>query len=90
MISSVYLSGTLGERVDDQYRYVEIKRCVPGPTGKFETDRFLVKSMLSPKGPFMSEPKGVHICLKGRIEMDKRYGLVIVDEIDEISHITMY
>ena len=33
---------------------------------------------------FMTSPEGLFVTLKGRIEHDKKYGLLIVDELDEI------
>lgn len=84
MLSSVYLSGRLGEIIAPKTRHVEVDRVVPGPTGHYETDKFIVRSMLAVDGPFMKLPAGTLIILKGRLETDPKLGLIIVDEIDEL------
>ncbi|MCI2111232.1 MAG: hypothetical protein LKK13_02695 [Bacilli bacterium] len=82
MISSVFVSGRLGKRVG-RYRYVEVDRAVPSPDGRYETDRFLVRSPLGEDSSFMKLPLGSYICFKGRLEKDEERGIVIVDELDE-------
>ncbi len=84
MLSSVFLTGRLGDKVDEGVRFVEVDRVIPGPTGKFRTDRIPCRGLYGPRGRFMSAPKGSFIALKGRIEMDDRHGLIIVCEIDEM------
>ncbi len=84
MLSSVFLTGRLGEKLDDKVRYVEVDRVIPGPTGKFLTDKIPCRGLYGPRGRFMSAPAGSFIALKGRIEMDERHGLIIVAEIDEM------
>ena len=84
MLSSVFLSGRLGEIVGPKTRYVEIDRVIPGPSGRFETDKFPVRSMLATAGPFMKASVGTFIVLKGRLECDSDGKLIIVDELDEI------
>ena len=42
MLSSVFLTGRLGEKLDDKVRYVEVDRVIPGPTGKFLTDKLFI------------------------------------------------
>lgn len=84
MISSVFVSGRLGDALGEKTRYVEVDRVVPGPSGLYETDKFPVRTMLCKDGLFMTAKKGAYITLKGRIENDPELGLVIVDEIDEI------
>jgi hypothetical protein len=83
MISSVFVSGRLGEVIDKHCRYVEVDRVVPGETGHYATDRFVVKSPMS-SGSFIKAADGSYICFKGRLEMDAKLGLVIVNEMDEI------
>ncbi len=83
MISSVFVSGRLGEKISDNLRYVEVDRPIP-EKGKFVTDSFLVKSQSYESSPFIKEPKGAYICFKGRIENDLDHGLIIVMEIDEM------
>ncbi|MBQ2052770.1 MAG: hypothetical protein VZR76_04820 [Candidatus Enteromonas sp.] len=84
MLSSVFLSGRLGEKISPKTRYVEIDRVIPGPTGHFETDKFPVRSMLATEGPFMKAAVGTFVVLKGRLETDEDGKIVIVDELDEI------
>lgn len=84
MLSSVYLSGRLGQVVEPRIRYVELDRVVPGPSGRYSVDQVLVRTDLSPEGAFMKSPAGSLIVLKGRLEVDPKHGLLIVNEIDEI------
>ncbi len=83
MISSVFVSGRLGEKLSSNLRYVEVDRPIP-ENGKFVTDSFLVKSQSYESSPFLREPNGSYICFKGRIEKDKTHGFLIVIEIDEM------
>lgn len=83
MISSVFVSGRLGEK-KPPFRYVEVDRLVPSDDGKFLVDRFLVRSCFGADTPFMKLPSGSYVCFKGRLESDERHGLVIVDEMDEV------
>ena len=83
MISSVFVSGRLGEKLSHNLRYVEVDRPVP-EKGKFVTDSFLVKSQSYESSPFLKEPTGSYICFKGRIEKDVEHGFIIVIEIDEM------
>ncbi|MBP5092281.1 MAG: hypothetical protein J6328_07010 [Bacilli bacterium] len=84
MLSSVFLSGRLGEIIGPKTRYVEIDRVIPGPGGRFETDKFPVRSMLAAEGPFMKANVGTFVVLKGRLEIDEQGKILIIDELDEI------
>lgn len=84
MLSSIFLSGRLGEVKGDHIREVEVDRVVPGPSGRFETDSFLVRSQNGLGTEFFAAKKGSLIVLKGRLEVDPVHGVVIVSEIDEI------
>ncbi len=84
MLSSIFLTGRLGDALDERIRYVEVDRIIPGPTGIFATDRFPCRGLYGPNGRFMTAPKGSSIVIKGRLEMDEKYGLIIVAELDEM------
>ncbi len=84
MLSSVFVSGRLGKKLSEQVRLVEVDRVVPGAGGKFKVDQFPVLCPLSPSSLFFSANEGSLIVLKGRLEKDKEFGTIIVDEIDEI------
>jgi hypothetical protein len=84
MLSSVFVSGRLGDIIDGKTRYVEIDRVVPGASGHFETDLIPVRSMLTIEGSFIKGAKGSFIVFKGRIERDPKLGLILIDELDEI------
>lgn len=86
MISSVFISGRLGKILKPGLRYVEIDRVIPGPTGHFEIDRIPVKSQSFETDAFSKEPDGSYICLKGRLETDSEYGLIVVIEVSEMYH----
>jgi hypothetical protein len=87
MLTSVSLFGRMGEVISEKegLRYVEVDRIVPNSDGAgvYETDKFVVYSPFSTSF-FIHAPKGNLISLNGRIENRQPYGLIIVDEIDEI------
>ena len=85
MLSSVFVSGRLGPapKEGERVRFVEVDRLVPEENSKFKVDRIPVKSQ-GRCGQFFSAKEGSFIIVKGRIEMDEKYGLVIVDELSEI------
>lgn len=84
MISNVFLSGRLGKKVDEHIREVEVDRVLPGPGGHYATDVFLVKNYLDSKTLFFQAKVGSLIVMKGRIENDPHFGMVLIDELDEI------
>ena len=84
MLSSVFLSGRLGKSLSSHVRNVEIDRVMPGCGGKFVVDIFPVYCPLSSASLFFTAKEGSLIILKGRLEKDKEFGALIVDEIDEI------
>lgn len=84
MLSSVFVSGRLGEVIEPKTRFVEVDRMVPGASGRYEVDKFIVRSMLCSDGPFMKLPVGTFIVIRGRLEQDPKLGLIIVDEVDEL------
>jgi hypothetical protein len=84
MLSSVFVSGRLGEIIGPKTRFVEVDRTIPGSSGRYEVDKFIVRSMLCVDGPFMKLPCGTFIVLRGRLEQDPKHGLIIVDEVDEL------
>jgi hypothetical protein len=84
MISNVFVSGRLGATISKLFRIVEVDRAIPSVDGKYETDKFLVRSSLGEESSFMKLPLGSYICFKGRLEQDEKYGVVLVNEVDEI------
>ncbi len=84
MLSSLFLSGRLGEVKDEKTRIVEVEHVIPGPTGRFATSRIPVRA-LAPESLLVKAKAGSLIVLKGRIEADEKDGILyVVDEIDEI------
>lgn len=86
MLSSVFLSGRLGDVFGPRMRYVEIERVITGAdgTGHFGVSKIPVRAQCLETNRFLKEPDGAYICLKGRIESDPEYGLIIVSELDEM------
>ena len=84
MLSSVFVSGRLGEAVGKDVRLVEVDRVLSGAGGKFKVDAFPVRCLLGKSTLFFKAKEGSLIVLKGRLERDQDLGIVIVDEIDEI------
>jgi hypothetical protein len=84
MLTSLSLSGRLADVYHGCYRYVEVDRVVyTAVGGRYKVDRFLVR-FPSDTGLFLTAPRGSLIYLKGRLEIDEKYGMIIVDELDEI------
>lgn len=83
MISSVFVSGRLAESPFPGYRYIEVERPVPDSKGQFKTDRFLVRDALAGHSMVSILPVGAQVVFKGRIEIDDKYGFVIVEELVE-------
>jgi hypothetical protein len=84
MISSLFLSGRLGEAVGEDMRYVEIERVLAGSSGSYRVDKIPVRCLLGKSTLFFKAKSGSLIILKGRVENDEKIGLHVVDEIDEI------
>jgi hypothetical protein len=84
MLTSLSLSGRLGPIKEGRFRSVEVDRVVYTPLGgRYKVDSFLVR-FPSDSGSNIKAPNGALIFLKGRIEVDEKYGVIIVDEFDEI------
>jgi hypothetical protein len=84
MISSVFVSGRLGASLPKGYRYVEVDRPSPDPDGHYPVDKVIVRSPFGEGAPLMKMPLGSFVCFKGRLEVDREHGLILVDEVDEI------
>ena len=84
MISSIFLSGRLGRVLDYRTRQVEVDSPIPDASGSFPTFLLPIRVNRGRASMFMTSPEGLFVTLKGRIEHDKKYGLLIVDELDEI------
>ena len=83
MISSIFMSGRLGNKLDDRTRYVEVDRPIPSDRG-FVTDRFIVRSHALSRTAFITQPNGAYICFKGRVEQDETLGVIFVLEMEEM------
>jgi len=84
MMTSLSLSGRLGKVKEGRFRYVEVDRVVYTPLGgRYKVDSFLVR-FPSESGFCIKAPNGSLIFMKGRIEVDEKQGMIIVDEFDEI------
>lgn len=84
MISSIFLSGRLGKILPDGIRVVEVERVLPEDGGKYVTDYFPVRSMMNESSSFYKGKEGSLVVIKGRLEMDKTHGLIIVGELEEV------
>ena len=84
MINSVFLTGRLGDLLDDKTRYVEVDSVIPGAGGEFKTHRIPIRSTRGSGTRFFRAKTGALISLEGRIETDETYGLIVVLELDEI------
>ena len=84
MLSSIFISGTLGKNLGDGFRMVDVQSPTPGSNGKFPVFHLPILCKMLPKSYFFTAPEGSLITLKGRLEMHEQRGLIIVNELDEI------
>ncbi len=84
MISSVFVTGRVGQSIDSNYRYVEVERPLVDQNGAFVIDRIPTRMPYFASSSWSKEKEGSYIAFKGRIEMDERLGLVLVIEHKEI------
>ncbi|MFA5421525.1 MAG: hypothetical protein WC344_01850 [Bacilli bacterium] len=80
MISDVFLTGRLSEPINGTIRVVEIDRMVP-EHGKFIVDKIPVLYWSQePHSRFMKLADGTLVVIRGRIQFEKPFGLIIVAE----------
>lgn len=84
MISAVFVTGRLGEKIAPLGRYVEIDRVLPGPTGHYGVDKVPVFTYSGEGCLFMKAPIGSFISFKGHIETQDGFGIVVKLELEEI------
>ena len=84
MLSSVYLTGRLGEVLADDLRYVELDDLVPGPDSRFDVHRIPVRNPRGVNSEFMRAKAGLYVVVKGRLSTDERIGLLVVSELEEV------
>lgn len=84
MLSTVILSGSLGERVSDDIRLVEIEDLQPGPSGVFITQEVPVRVLRALSATFLTAKKGAFCMVKGRLEVDPQRGLLVRAEYEEV------
>ena len=84
MLSSVFISGRLGDSISEDIRYVEVDAVIPGPSGKYETFLLPVTCPHCKSAYFYAAKKGSLIILKGRLETRPEFGLLVALEIEEI------
>jgi hypothetical protein len=80
MISDVFLTGRVGQKIDDDLRYVELDRPVPY-NRQFVCDHIPVSYWShQPNSIFMKLVDGALITLRGRLEINEKVGIIIVAE----------
>ena len=84
MISSVFVTGRVGTKIDANYRYVEVERPISNQNGVYAIDKIPTRMPYFASSSWNKEKEGAYIAFKGRIEMDERLGLVLVIEHKEI------
>lgn len=84
MLSNVSLTGALGDRIDKNTRFVEVRRMAPDKTGKFPNDLIPVRSNLPMEAGFLKAPSGTFVCLLGHLEIDENDHLVVAVELEEV------
>lgn len=84
MISEVFLTGRLGEKIGPTMRYVEIERLSPAQSGGYQIDKVPVETYAGTGSHFMKAAEGSYIALKGHLETNKDFGLSVYIEMEEI------
>lgn len=80
MISDVFLTGRLTKVLDKTTRYVEIERLIPD-CGQFVVDYIPVSFWnKEPNSHFMKLDEGTLIVLRGRIQSEERFGIIVIAE----------
>lgn len=80
MISDVFLTGRMGDKIDDDLRYIELDRPVP-VSRKFVCDKIPVSYWTHQAlSSFMKLSVGALITLRGRLEINEKLGIIIVAE----------
>lgn len=84
MLTSVYISGRLGDSAGKNVRYVEVESPLVGTGGKRRIDLIPVYTPLGKSAFFFKAKKGAFIIVKGRLEKNDEFGLYVHSEIEEI------
>lgn len=84
MLTSVYVSGRLGDTVGKNIRYVEVDCPLVSAGGKRKTDLIPVLNPLGKSTCFFKAKKGAFVIVKGRLERHDDFGLCVHSEIEEI------
>ncbi len=84
MLTSVYISGRLGDSAGKNVRYVEVESPLVGTGGKRRIDLIPVYTPLGKSVFFFKAKKGAFIIVKGRLEKNDEFGLYVHSEIEEI------
>jgi len=84
MINSVFLTGVLSEKIDDFYFTVKCRNPYPDKNGNFDEPEFICVSRIMKRTSICKAPLGSKISVKGRLEIDEEYGVVIVAETTEL------
>lgn len=80
MISDVFLSGRITKVLNKTTRYVEVERLIP-EQGKFVTDNIPVSFWnKEPNSLFMKLSEGTLIILRGRIQNEAQFGIIVIAE----------
>ncbi len=84
MLTSVYVSGRLGDSVGKNVRFVEVESPLAGTSGKRRIDLIPVYNPLGKSACFFKAKKGAFVIVKGRLEKNDEFGLYVHSEIEEI------
>lgn len=84
MLTSVYISGRLGDSAGKNVRYVEVESPLVGTGGKRRIELIPVYTPLGKSAFFFKAKKGAFIIVKGRLEKNDEFGLYVHSEIEEI------
>lgn len=80
MITDVMIVGRLSDMLNETTRVVEIDRMIP-EHGKFVVDKIPVSYWsMEPHSRFMKLNSGILVVIRGRIQSESKFGIIIVAE----------
>lgn len=83
MLSSVFLSGRIGRKLDRKTRVIELDALVPNSKGEYVVTEVPVRSSHGDETSLMRATEGNYVILKGRLGYEEGMGLFVVSEIEE-------
>ncbi len=90
MIANVMVIGLIDDVIDDNIRYLRVRRPYRDPQGLYHEDKIPIQFWTRARNHyFMTMKPGTLIAIKGRIEMKAHIGLTIICDFLETLHLPL-